>query len=164
MLLLHLLFFYKFLLLQQYPLGPLNQSDAQWGIGKSWDVKSLFSLGQQSSRDDVSKNTDSHCLTELRLGRVPCHKFHHICVCEMTKSDTKQNCINGIRIFQSEKAVYSRTRASLCKTAILKPHHLQSWTKYLEQNGIIQLNWTGEEKFDICFCMFFNCYWQSLSS
>ena len=26
--------------------------------------------------------------------------------------------------------------------------------KYLEQNGVIQYNWTGKQKFGICFCMF----------
>ena len=41
---------------------------------------------------------------------------------------------------------------------------LQSRTKYLKQNGVIHWNWTGEEKFGICFCEFFNSYWQSLSS
>ena len=31
---------------------------------------------------------------------------------------------------------------------------LQSWTKYLEQNGKIQQNWTGKEKFEIYFACF----------
>ena len=38
----------------------------------------------------------------------------------------------------------------------------QSWAKYLEQNREIQENWTGQEKFDICFCVLFECYCQSL--
>ena len=41
---------------------------------------------------------------------------------------------------------------------------LQSWAKYLEQNREIQSNWTGQEKFDIYFCLFFDCYCQSLIS
>ena len=41
---------------------------------------------------------------------------------------------------------------------------LQSWTKYLEQNGVNQKNWTGKKTFGIYFCVFFNCYLQSLSS
>ena len=41
---------------------------------------------------------------------------------------------------------------------------LQSRTKYLEQNEVIQYKWTGKEKFGICFCVLFNCYSQSLSS
>ena len=45
-----------------------------------------------------------------------------------------------------------------------KDRYLQSWTKYFEQNGVIQYNWAGEEKFGICFCVFFDCYLQSLSS
>ena len=32
---------------------------------------------------------------------------------------------------------------------------LQSRTKYLEQNGVIQENWTGKEKFGICFLHIF---------
>ena len=31
---------------------------------------------------------------------------------------------------------------------------LQSRTKYLEQNGVVQQNWTGKEKFGMCFCVF----------
>ena len=37
---------------------------------------------------------------------------------------------------------------------------LQSWAKYLEQNREIQSSWTGKEKFDIYFCVFFHCYCQ----
>ena len=31
----------------------------------------------------------------------------------------------------------------------------QFWAKYLEQSREIQKNWTGQEKFDIYFCLFF---------
>ena len=34
--------------------------------------------------------------------------------------------------------------------------------KYLEQNAEILENWTGREKFNINFCVFFYCYSQSL--
>ena len=47
---------------------------------------------------------------------------------------------------------------------IPKHFNLQSQTKYLEQNGVIQQKRTGKEKFGIRFCVFINCYWQSLSS
>ena len=43
-------------------------------------------------------------------------------------------------------------------------NNLQCRTKYLEENRVIQQNWIGEEKFGICFCVFFNWYWQSPSS
>ena len=33
---------------------------------------------------------------------------------------------------------------------------LQSRKIYVEENGVIQLNWTGKVKFVICFCVFFN--------
>ena len=42
--------------------------------------------------------------------------------------------------------------------------NLQSWAKYLEKNREIQYNWTGLEKFDIYFCVFSDCYCQSLIS
>ena len=41
---------------------------------------------------------------------------------------------------------------------------LQSWAKCLEQNREIQWNWTGQEKFDIYFGVFFDCCCQSLIS
>ena len=39
----------------------------------------------------------------------------------------------------------------------------QSQTKYLEENGVIQSNWTRKEWFGILIFVFFNCYLQSLS-
>ena len=36
----------------------------------------------------------------------------------------------------------------------------QSRAKYLEQNREIQRNWSGKEKFDIYFRVFFDCYCQ----
>ena len=41
---------------------------------------------------------------------------------------------------------------------------LQYWAKYLKQNREIQKNWTGQVKFDIYFCVFFDCYCQNLIS
>ena len=38
---------------------------------------------------------------------------------------------------------------------------LQSQTKCLEQNREIQWNWKGQGSSDICFCMLFNCFYQS---
>ena len=38
----------------------------------------------------------------------------------------------------------------------------QSYAKYLEQIREIQWNWTRQETFDIHFCVFFDCYCQSL--
>ena len=37
-------------------------------------------------------------------------------------------------------------------------------TKYLEQNKKLQWNSTGQEKFDIYFCFFVDCYGQNLIS
>ena len=48
--------------------------------------------------------------------------------------------------------------------ALLANLILQPWTRYLEQNGVIQYIWTRKERFGICSCMFFNCYLQSPSS
>ena len=52
----------------------------------------------------------------------------------------------------------------LYKLVVSNGTNLQSRTKYLAQNGVIQKNWTGKWKFGICFCMFFSCYSQSLRS
>ena len=41
---------------------------------------------------------------------------------------------------------------------------LQSCTKYLEQYREIQYNWTGQETFNLYFCMFLDCHCQSLIS
>ena len=35
-------------------------------------------------------------------------------------------------------------------------------TKYLEQNGETQQNCTKQEKFGTYFCVFINCYYESL--
>ena len=38
---------------------------------------------------------------------------------------------------------------------------LQPWMKYLEQNREIQANCTGQENFDVYFCVFLDYYCQS---
>ena len=41
---------------------------------------------------------------------------------------------------------------------------LQSWAECLERRGEIQWGWTGQGKFDICFCLFFGSCCQGLIS
>ena len=36
--------------------------------------------------------------------------------------------------------------------------------KVFDQGRGAQWNWTGDEGFDICFSIFFDCYWKSLNS
>ena len=33
---------------------------------------------------------------------------------------------------------------------------LQSWTKFMKQCQEIKQNWTGQENFEICFCVIFD--------
>ena len=40
--------------------------------------------------------------------------------------------------------------------------YLQSVTKYLANSKKIKQNWTRPEKFDICFCISFDCYFQKV--
>ena len=38
----------------------------------------------------------------------------------------------------------------------------QSWKKYQEQNKRIKQNWTESGNFNVCFCVIFDRYCQSL--
>ena len=58
----------------------------------------------------------------------------------------------------------SRLGSAVSHTLNRNLTELQSQTKYFQQYRKIQYNWTGKEKFSIYFCMFFNCYCQSLIS
>ena len=41
---------------------------------------------------------------------------------------------------------------------------LQTWAGYFERDGEVQSSWTWQEIFDIYFCVFCDCYRQSLIS
>ena len=70
--------------------------------------------------------------------------------------------IRSILYVQSLEIIFSSFYSFLVLAQFLSV--LQSWTGYLGWNGGIQYNWTGQEKFGIYFCVFFDCYWQSLIS
>ena len=42
--------------------------------------------------------------------------------------------------------------------------YLQSWTKYLEQNKKYQAKSAETENFGNCFCVIFDCYYESFIS
>ena len=68
-----------------------------------------------------------------------------------------------LRAYSSKFCLSSLTQSSILTTS-LPSSLLQSSAGYLEQNGEIQWNWTGQGKFDIYFCVFFDCYSRSLVS
>ena len=84
---------------------------------------------------------------------------------------------NGIEIYSIQNAGKSVVADRFIKTLKAKVYKhvtvisknvyiddLQSYAKYLEQTREIQQNWTGQEKFDIYFCVFFDCCCQTLIS
>ena len=68
-----------------------------------------------------------------------------------------------LRAYSGKFCLSSLTQSSILTTS-LPPSLLQSSAGYLERNGEIRWNWTGQGKFDIYFCVFFDCYCQSLAS
>ena len=61
-------------------------------------------------------------------------------------------------------AVTAATDAAIRKKNFRSAIHPKTQTKYLEQNREIQQQWTGHEKFDIYFLMFFHSLCQSFIS
>ena len=61
-------------------------------------------------------------------------------------------------------AVTAATDAAIRKKNFRSAIHPQTQTKYLKQNREIQQQWTGHEKFDIYFLMFFHSLCQSFIS
>ena len=125
----------------------------QSGIYDRGVLLELGDFGNQSSRTQKRKTPQ---------GKIDSSFSRKLKNCTLNKNYNPQT--TAIRAFFPPKLGHFFLISEKVQGRSLPLLPLQSRTGCLERGGGAQGNGTGKEGFDICFCVFFNCYCQGLSS